>query len=110
MTDLTSAAQTALSLMDLTSLNDTDTDAVIEALCVQAKTPAGSPAAVCVYPAFIKTALNKLDELGLNQVKVATVTNFPHGSNDIASAVAETASAVADGARHDLRRYGEASI
>ena len=98
MTDLTAAAQTALSLMDLTSLNTDDTDAVIEALCQQANTAAGSPAAVCVYPAFIKTALSALKAQGLDQVKVATVTNFPHGSSDIALAVRETAAAVAEGA------------
>lgn len=37
MTDLTAAAQRALSLMDLTTLNDDDTDAKVTALCHQAK-------------------------------------------------------------------------
>ncbi|HBA00055.1 MAG TPA: deoxyribose-phosphate aldolase, partial [Halomonas sp.] len=43
---LTQAARQALTLMDLTSLNDSDTDSVIEALCQQVKTPFGNPAAV----------------------------------------------------------------
>lgn len=98
MTDLLHDAQLALSLMDLTSLNDTDTDGVIEALCQQANSPAGTPAAVCVYPQFINTARKALSQLQLNHVKVATVTNFPEGSDDIARATQETRDAVAAGA------------
>jgi deoxyribose-phosphate aldolase len=98
MTELTSYARLALSLMDLTSLNENDTDEVIHALCQQAKTPEGHPAAVCVYPQFIKVARKTLDELGLPQVKIATVTNFPDGSSDIERAVRETTAAANDGA------------
>lgn len=98
MNPLQRDAQTALGLMDLTSLNDDDTDTRIEALCKQAKTPSGSPAAVCVYPAFIATARKTLAAEGLPQVLVATVTNFPDGSDDIDRAVAETREAVAAGA------------
>ena len=92
------SARQALSLMDLTSLNDTDTDDVITALCQQANTPAGHPAAVCVYPAFIATARKALAAAGLSGVRVATVTNFPDGSTDIERAVSETRSAIASGA------------
>lgn len=75
---LTQAARQALTLMDLTSLNDSDTDSVIEALCQQVKTPFGNPAAVCVYPQFIVTAARALSAHKLeSQVKIATVTNFP---------------------------------
>lgn len=98
MTNLEDKARQALHLMDLTSLNDTDTDEVINALCTQANTPEGHPAAVCVYPAFIGTARKALTQLGLSQVKIATVTNFPHGSENIEVAVSETRQAVADGA------------
>ena len=42
MTELQQAARQALALMDLTSLNDDDSDATIEALCQRAKTPAGT--------------------------------------------------------------------
>lgn len=98
MNPLQRDAQTALGLMDLTSLNDDDTDAKIEALCKQANTPAGSPAAVCVYPAFIATARKTLAAEGLQQVLVATVTNFPDGSDNIDRAVSETREAVAAGA------------
>lgn len=98
MTELNAVAAQALKLMDLTSLNEDDTHAVITKLCQQADTPAGTPAAVCVYPAFIATARKVLAQNGLNNVKVATVTNFPHGNDDIAVAVAETRAAVAEGA------------
>jgi deoxyribose-phosphate aldolase len=98
MNQLKDSARLALSLMDLTSLNENDTDAVIEALCVQANTPEGTPAALCVYPQFITTAKAKLANLGLSQVKIATVTNFPDGSSDIGRAVSETQQAVLDGA------------
>ncbi|MEX2321056.1 MAG: deoxyribose-phosphate aldolase, partial [Saccharospirillum sp.] len=98
MNPLQRDAQTALGLMDLTSLNDDDTAARIEALCKQANTPSGSPAAVCVYPAFIATARKTLAAQGLHDVLVATVTNFPDGSDDIDRAVAETRDAVAAGA------------
>ncbi|TXR54102.1 deoxyribose-phosphate aldolase [Reinekea thalattae] len=98
MSQLTATAEQALKLMDLTSLNEDDTTAIITQLCHQASTPVGHPAAVCVYPAFIKTALQTLAANGLDDVKVATVTNFPHGNDDVALAVSETRAAVADGA------------
>ncbi|MGO3770544.1 MAG: deoxyribose-phosphate aldolase, partial [Vreelandella alkaliphila] len=75
---LTQAARQALTLMDLTSLNDSDTDSTIEALCQQVKTPFGNPAAICVYPQFVVTAQRALTAHKLNDhVKIATVTNFP---------------------------------
>lgn len=93
------AARQALALMDLTSLNDGDTDATIESLCQQVKTPFGNPAAVCIYPQFIVTANRALTAHKLNgQVKIATVTNFPHGGDDIMAAARETREAVASGA------------
>ncbi len=66
--------------MDLTSLNDDDTDERIEALCQRAKTPAGHPAAICIYPRFIVPARRALTAHRLNDtIHIATVTNFPHG-------------------------------
>lgn len=94
----TETAQLALGLMDLTSLNLTDTDADIVTLCQQANSDFGSPAALCVYPKFIQLARQQLNALGLNAVKIATVTNFPDGSDDIARAVIETEQAIALGA------------
>ncbi|TDB05017.1 deoxyribose-phosphate aldolase [Halomonas marinisediminis] len=97
--DLKRTARQALALMDLTSLNDDDTDARIESLCRRARTTAGTPAAVCVYPAFVTTAKRTLKALDLaDRIRVATVTNFPHGGDDIMAAARETREAVAAGA------------
>lgn len=98
MTQLTATSRQALQLMDLTSLNDNDTPQVIIDLCRKAKTAAGNTAAVCVYPRFVPIARKTLNELGLNDVTVATVTNFPAGGDDIEIAVLETRAAVAYGA------------
>ncbi|WP_418139653.1 deoxyribose-phosphate aldolase [Oceanimonas smirnovii] len=93
------SATRILSLMDLTSLNDDDTDANIIALCHSAVTTAGSPAALCVYARFVPLAKTTLQELGVaNHIRVATVTNFPAGDNDIAAAVQQTRTAIANGA------------
>ena len=98
MTDLKLAAQRALNLMDLTTLNDDDTDQKVIDLCRKAKSPAGLTAAVCIYPRFIPIARKTLREIGAADVRIATVTNFPHGNDDIEIAVAETRAAVAYGA------------
>ncbi|MEY0719793.1 deoxyribose-phosphate aldolase [Providencia alcalifaciens] len=98
MTDLKAAAQHALTLMDLTTLNDDDTDAKVIALCHQAKSPAGNTAAICIYPRFIPIARKTLREQGTPDVRIATVTNFPHGNDDIEIALAETKAAIAYGA------------
>ena len=91
-------AQQALTLMDLTSLNDDDTDEVIRELCQQASSGDGQVAAVCIYSRFIAVAREQLNKDGFDGVAIATVTNFPHGSADIESAVEETRQAVASGA------------
>ena len=98
MTDLKKAAQMGISLMDLTTLNDDDTDQKVIDLCHKAKTPAGNTAAICIYPRFIPIARKTLNDLDCEDIKIATVTNFPHGNDDIAIAVLETRAAVAYGA------------
>lgn len=98
MTDLTAMAQRALGLMDLTTLNDDDTEARVIALCQQADSQAGKTAAICIYPRFIPLARKILREQGTPDVRIATVTNFPHGREDIDIACAETRAAIAYGA------------
>ncbi|WP_387689507.1 deoxyribose-phosphate aldolase [Photorhabdus sp. RM71S] len=98
MTDLTAAAQRALSLMDLTTLNDNDTDEKVTALCHQAKSSVGNTAAICIYPRFIPLARKVLRKQGTPEIRIATVTNFPHGNDDIDIALAETRAAIAYGA------------
>lgn len=91
------AAQ-AISLMDLTSLTDQETPADIEKLCQQAKSQGGNTAAICIFPRFIPLAKKLLAAQGTPEIKIATVTNFPHGNDDVAIALAETKAAVAYGA------------
>ena len=98
MTELNARSRQALQLMDLTSLNEDDTPEAIIALCQQARTEAGNTAAICIYPRFIPLARKTLKSLGLNDVTIATVSNFPDGGDDIDIAVAETRAAVAYGA------------
>lgn len=98
MSDLLPVARRALTLMDLTTLNDDDTQEKVNALCHQAKTHLGSPAAVCIYPRFIPATRQTLAQLGLASVKIATVTNFPMGEANLAKALAETRAAIAYGA------------
>ena len=98
MSDLKAAAQRALTLMDLTTLNDDDTNEKVIALCQAAKTATGNTAAICIYPRFIPIAKKQLAAQGTPEIRVATVTNFPHGNDDIDIAVAETKAAVAYGA------------
>ena len=84
-TDLKAAARTALACLDLTSLNDADTAADIDALCRRAQTPHGNVAAVCVWPRFVAQARAALPA----SVKVAAVANFPDGALDLARALAD---------------------
>lgn len=95
-----SAAQQALSMMDLTSLNDNDSEQSIRVLCRQALTSYGSVAAVCVYPRFITVVKKTLQQLGMSeQVAIATVVNFPHGQHSINEVELEIDAAIAAGAQ-----------
>jgi len=98
MNDLQKAAKEAISLMDLTTLNDDDTDAIVIELCHRAHTPVGDTAAVCIYPRFIPIARKTLREQATERIRIATVTNFPHGNDDIEIATTETRAAIAYGA------------
>ena len=93
--DLRAAAERVLPLLDLTSLNDTDSEAGIYQLCRRAMGPFGSVAAVCVWPRFIPLCRKWLDGSG---VRIAAVTNFPHGRADADCALAETRAALDYGA------------
>jgi deoxyribose-phosphate aldolase len=86
-------AARALPLLDLTSLNEADSDAEIERLCRRAV--AYGTAAVCIWPRFVPLAQGLLRGSG---VRLATVANFPHGSDDIARAAEDCAAAAAAGA------------
>src|SRR5262245_52626392 len=69
-------------LVDLTSLNSTDTEESIALFCDKATSPLGHVAAVCVYPQFVRQVAA---EFANTQIKVATVVNFPDGNNALES-------------------------
>jgi deoxyribose-phosphate aldolase len=86
-------AQRLMSLTDLTSLNESDDTASVLALSLLARSAPVKPAAVCIWARWIPVALDALRGTG---IPVCAVANFPGGA--AASAVAETAAAVAAGA------------
>lgn len=79
------AARQLLRCLDLTSLNDADSEASTAALCAKAQTAQGPVAAVCVWPRFVAQARAALPAA----IRVAAVANFPDGSLDSARAVRE---------------------
>jgi len=72
------AARIALACLDLTSLNEEDTEADVTALCQRASGPFGAVAAVCVWPRFARLACDRVP----SGLRVAAVANFPDGSGD----------------------------
>ncbi len=98
MSSLKKIALQALQLIDLTSLTNTETDQDIIRLCQQANSPAGTTAAICIFPRFIPLAKKVLKAQETPHIKIATVVNFPEGNDDITIALAETQAAIAYGA------------
>lgn len=86
-------AARAVPLIDLTSLGGDETAADIGRLCERALRH--GTAAVCIYATHLPVARARLAG---STVRLATVANFPDGSDDIARAADETAAAVAAGA------------
>jgi deoxyribose-phosphate aldolase len=81
----------ALGVVDLTRLERPDDADAIDALAAKAVTPAGSVAAICVYPEWIDRVIG-------TGVPVAAVANFPAGEDDADLAAREAAGAVEAGA------------
>lgn len=100
----------AITLMDLTTLQGDDTAGRVRRLCAKARRPvrpdilaalgmADVPvqvAAVCVYHAFVATAVEALAGSGIPVAAVST--GFPAGLSPMATRLAEIEASVADGA------------
>ncbi len=93
--DPVASARLALACLDLTSLNDQDTQADIARLCERAQGPFGPVAAVCVWPRLAAFARSQLPP----RILVAAVANFPDGSADVQRAVRDTDTIVQSGAQ-----------
>jgi len=96
------AIATAISMIDLTTLEGADTPATVRSLCARAMRPDLSypdtpmVAAVCVYPDLVATAAEALRG---SPVRVASVaTAFPSGRASLATKLADVREAVAAGA------------
>ncbi len=93
--------KTAVSMVDLTTLEGKDTPGKVASLCQKALHPSDDPsvprvAAVCVYPAMVKYAKPHVSD---SAVKIASVaTAFPSGQAPLKTRLAEVVAAVADGA------------
>jgi deoxyribose-phosphate aldolase len=88
-------ASRLLSLLDLTSLGEDDSPQRIADLCAAALAAPALPAAVCVYPEHLAGAGWILADSG---IRLATVVNFPDGSDDPQRVVREIRRALAVGA------------
>jgi len=94
--------KTAVSMVDLTTLEGKDTPGKVASLCQKALSPHDDPtipqvAAVCVYPAMVRHARRVLGED--TAVRIASVaTAFPSGQAPLRTRLAEVKAAVADGA------------
>ncbi|MGI9499151.1 MAG: deoxyribose-phosphate aldolase [Geminicoccaceae bacterium] len=82
-----------LPLVDLTSLSGDETEGDIEALVDRGMQQ--GVAAICVYPKFVSSVRHRLTT---DPVRLASVVNFPEGSDDIFRTVEETKAIIADGA------------
>ncbi|XP_042529419.1 deoxyribose-phosphate aldolase [Dipodomys spectabilis] len=102
----------AVTLMDLTTLSGDDTAASVRRLCYKAKYPIRqdllsaldmhdkgvSAAAVCVFPARVRDALQALRAAGCGVPVASVATGFPAGQTPLRTRLEEVRLAVEDGA------------
>ena len=99
------AIDTAISMVDLTTLEGADTPGKVRALCTKAVRPAPSDdtvpsvGAVCVYNDMVQVARSHLDLIGGKNIPVAAVsTAFPSGRASMAVKLQDTKNAIDAGA------------
>ena len=99
------AIDTAITMIDLTTLEGADTPGKVKALCTKAVRPdptdssVPSVGAVCVYNDMVGIARSHLDLIGGQHIPVAAVsTAFPSGRASMAVKLLDTKDAIAAGA------------
>ena len=99
------AIDTAISMIDLTTLEGADSPGKVRALCAKAVRPdptdstVPSVGAICVYNDMVKIARSELDAIGGKDIPVAAVaTAFPSGRASIAVKKIDTQDALDAGA------------
>jgi deoxyribose-phosphate aldolase len=96
------AIDTAISMIDLTTLEGADTHGKVRSMCAKGAHPdPGDPsvpavAAVCVYPDLVATAVDALRGTSIAVASVATA--FPSGRASLPTKLDDVAEAVAAGA------------
>ena len=99
------AIDTAITMVDLTTLEGADTEGKVQALCSKAVRPdptdlsVPSVGAVCVYNDMVSVARKHLDSIGGAHVPVAAVsTAFPSGRASMKVKIQDTQDAIDAGA------------
>jgi deoxyribose-phosphate aldolase len=99
------AIDTAISMVDLTTLEGADTPGKIKTLCAKAVRPDPTDlsvphvGAVCVYNDLVSIARKELDAIGGKEIPVAAVaTAFPSGRASMKVKLADTKDAIDNGA------------
>ena len=98
--DVNTVYSNILSCIDLTSLNSNDTNYSITSLVENINSFDDEfeilphPAALCVYPAFVQTVKDALQE----DLEIATVIGFPHSNTFVEVKIAEIGLSIMDGA------------
>ncbi len=96
------AIDTAIGMIDLTTLEGSDTVGKVRSLCAKALVPDAldpttpRPAAICVYGDMVATAKQALGDSGIHVAAVATA--FPSGRASMAVKLADTRDAIEAGA------------
>jgi deoxyribose-phosphate aldolase len=96
------ALDTAISMIDLTTLEGQDTPGKVRAMCAKAKRPdpadptAPQVAAVCVYPDLAHLAVAEVKGTGIHVASVATA--FPSGRTSLEVKLADARYAIEAGA------------
>ena len=96
------AIDTAIGMIDLTTLEGADTEGKVRSLCAKAKNPDPSDpstprvAAVCVYNDLVPVAVDALRGTGIHVAAVATA--FPSGRASMDVKLADTRDAIKNGA------------
>ena len=118
-------ARIALTCMDLTSLGEADTPLGVASLIARSADGAGVlgvPAALCVWPRFVRQVADGLRTLhgepAGSRPRVAAVANFPSGGEPLAQVLSQVRGIVADGGHEvdlvldwqSLKRGGAADV
>ena len=93
MNNDTKEAKLVLSLMDLTSLKDNETQEDIEKLCRSSVSSLGHVAAICIYSQWVDFVVEQM-KLKNEEIRIATVVNFPHAQDTLSTVLYDVDKAI----------------